>query len=386
MTHFDPPFDMYKIFYYPLVVPGQPNSTMLLKNQESGVAFQRNSEHFFFLSSDEMLELQITNTLDKMFRTVKLMTNSTCMVALFHNNKNSIKEHCQYTITVNTVQPSFLWLNQNHFLLTGSYQYQLRCTTGMKQTQPGCQSQCILTPASECQIITSTAISVPLISNASLLPVVHRYVVNYPYLHHFFQQEEIQALEGGILLETPPTFHLPPLKLLINPIKALVAEEIKSELEMRNVVESIKSESLLINSLEDGILFTSQSSSKIFGDSLEYITLFMLILLCLITLQLTYCTIKLRTFSLLLAVLQQNVTPRANAQGDAHPLLLSFTVKSEQQAPHENFHIVFTAGINMYWSYIAIGILLTLGSVLLTRYIKKRFCTVHDLATSKLGF
>src|SRR6266516_1423518 len=155
---------------------------------------------------------------------------------------------------------------------------------------------------------------------------------------------------------------------------------------MKNVVESIKSESLLINSLEDGILFTTQATSKIFGDSLEYVTLFMLILLCLITLQLTYFKIKLRTFSLLLAVLQQNVTPRANAQGDDHPLLLSFTVKSEQQAPHENFHIVFTAGINMYWSNIAIGILLTLGSILLTRYIKKLFCTVHDPVTSNLGF
>src|SRR6266516_2175316 len=269
MTHFDPPFDVYKIFYYPLLVPGQPNSTMQLKYQESGVAFQRNLEHFFFLSSDDILELQITNTLDRLFRTVKLMTNDTCIVALFHNHKQLIKEHCQYTITVNTVQPSFLWLNQNHFLLTGSYQYQLRCASGKKQTQPGCQTQCILKPANECQIITATAISVPLISNASALPVVHRYVVNYPYLHHFFQQEEIQALEERNFLETPPTFHLPPLKLFINPIKALVAEEIKSELEMRNVVESIKSESLLINSLEDGILFTSQSSSKIFGDSLE---------------------------------------------------------------------------------------------------------------------
>src|SRR6266516_4323244 len=198
MTHFDPPFDMYKIFYYPLVVPGQPNSTMQLKNQESGVAFQRNSEHFFFLSSDEILELQITNTLDKLFRTVKLMTNDTCIVALFHNNKNSIKEHCQYTITINSVQPSFLWLNQNHFLLTGSYHYHLRCATGMQQTQPGCDSQCILTPASECQIVTSTAISMPLISNSSLLPVQHRYVINYPYLLHFFNRKRYKRWRGAI--------------------------------------------------------------------------------------------------------------------------------------------------------------------------------------------
>jgi len=386
MTHFDPSFDVYKIFYYPLVVPGQPNSTMQLKFQESGVAFQRNFEHFFFLTSDELLELKVTNTLDRLFRTVKLMTNNTCIVSLFHNNKMAIKEHCQYTITVNTVQPSFLWLNLNHFLLTGAYEYQLRCATGMKQTHPGCKTQCILTPASECQILTATAISVPLISNASALPVMHQYVVNYPYLLHFFQQEEIQALEGGDFLEAPPTFHLPPLKLFVNPIQSLVAEEIKSQLEMTNVVESIKSESLLINSLEDGILFTTQASSKIFGDSLEYITLFMLILLCLITLQLTYCTIKLRTFSLLLAVLQQNITPKANAQGNDHPLLLAFTVKSEQSAPQENFHIVFTAGINMYWSYIAIGIFLTLGFVLLTRYLRKRFCTAHDPMTSDLVF
>ena len=40
----------------------------------------------------------------------------------------------------------------------------------------------------------------------------------------------------------------------------------------------------------------------------------------------------------------------------------------------------------MYWSYIAIGILLTLGFILLARYLKKRFCTVHDPVTSDLIF
>ncbi len=85
----------------------------------------------------------------------------------------------------------------------------------------------------------------------------------------------------------------------------------------------------------------------------------MLILLGLVTLKLAYCTIELRIFSLFLAVLQQNVTPKTKAQGDDHPLLLSFPVKSEHSAPQENLHIVFTDGINMYSSYFAIGILLT---------------------------
>ncbi len=44
--------------------------------------------------------------------------------------------------------------------------------------------------------------------------------------------------------------------------------EVKSWLEMGNVVKLIKSESLLINSLGDRILFTSYASSEKFGYAL----------------------------------------------------------------------------------------------------------------------
>ena len=40
----------------------------------------------------------------------------------------------------------------------------------------------------------------------------------------------------------------------------------------------------------------------------------------------------------------------------------------------------------MYWSYIVIGILLTLGFMFLARYFKKRFCAVHEPVTSDLLF
>src|SRR6266516_777022 len=329
LTYFSPPFNVFQLTYYPLAVPAQPNSTMILKHQPSGVAFQKNFQHFFYLSSDDILEIKLTEKIDKIFRKVTLITNTVCIAALFQNKKPVVREVCEYIISVKDMQPSLLWMNKNNFLLTGIETYKLKCGLGLRQAEDGCNSQCILSPSSDCQLIANNEITIPVESNLTNLPVIHKYVLNYPYLNHFFKTEELQIFEGSEFLDAPPKLYLPPLKLFDNPVKALVKEDAKLELDMHTAISSIKRQDTLIHSIADGIVFTNQYDSGLFGDSVDYVVLGMIFAIAFMALQLTYCTVKLRALTLTLAVLQTHVVPRAEAQDEDGPVQLTFTIKPE---------------------------------------------------------
>src|SRR6266516_2732952 len=272
------------------------------------------------------------------------------------------------------------------FLHTGTQPYQLQCSDASAPPFSTCHDQCIVNPSTACQILTNSVVSLPLLSNKSHSNR-HRFLVNLPFLHHFFNPEELRQLGGGEFLEAPPKFHLPTLKLFLNPVKELIAENKKMEIDMGQVVDSLKKDSTLIHSLSDGIVYTNQSQTQLFGDTIEYIVLFLIICLSLAILQLTYCTIKLRTLSLLLAVLQQNLVPQADAQTYlANPYQLSFTLNPSPAKEANNLHIFFTSTMNSYWSYVLVlVVVLGIGYVGI-KYLKNRFCKIYPTVTSELVF
>src|SRR6266516_1946503 len=331
LTNFDTSFDVYQLEYYPLLVPGQ-NSTMTLKYQNEAVAFQKNQENYFFLDLAEVIEIQITGGLQKAFKSVRIMNPSVCIVGLFLDDKASIQKYCEYTISINNIAPTLLWLYGSTFLFSGHETYRLQCGGGVTQLQPDCGTQCIITTSPECQVVTSTEKSVMLLSNSSKLPVFHRFVINFSYLNNFFTAENLRVIGGNDLMEMPPKFHLPDLKVFENPIRHMVAEDRRLEVDMDNVVDSIKNKSTLIHSLGDGIFYNSLDNSQLFGDSLEYIVLSLIIMLILLFIHSVYCTLRLRTVALTLAVLQKNLIPRTEALDFLqNPLELTFTINPQKK-------------------------------------------------------
>jgi len=306
LTTFDETFSIYELTYYDLLVPGQANATMKLKSQEKAVAIQNNHQHFFHITITDLSELKSTGKLARRIKIVQIIHEGICLMALFKDDHEAIKASCDFVITLHSVKSSLAWMHSHYFLLTATEEYKLNCGSRTPYPQKGCVGQCVLELSNGCQIVTESEMTTSSSFNASELSLVSRHVINLPYLAHFFQAEELRPIRGTSFLDFPPKLQLPGLKFFDNPLKEMIAEDAVLEMDMGRVVESIKTDSTLIHSLGDGIAFLNKSNSQIFGDYIEYVVLFLLVLFLLVTLQLGYCSVKLRTLSLVVRCCKQS--------------------------------------------------------------------------------
>ena len=400
LSHFPTSFQAYSLQYFSLAVPGQINATMILNHQQPAVAFQTNHQSFLSLTALDALEIKLTGNLDFSFKIAQFMHSDNCLVALFLNLQESVKQFCKYVISLHALPSKIVWVQENRYLLTGTPTYQLSCPTQSHPIQHECSEHCILTVSNLCQLFTSTEFTLPLPSFPSNTSLHKSYIVNYPYLLNFFSSNDMAALEGNILLNETLQLQLPPLKIFQHPIKTLVDKEAKLQLDMDKVVQSIKADSTLLDTITDGILYTDENRIKLFGDYIELILLIFIILFCLSMVHIGYLAVKLRTISLLLAVLQQNLLPQTEAdllpriQLPHTPTLATqnpkvkfgFTPKTTISDPEQNFHTLFTSTFSEHWSYIFLGFLAILITFTFAKFMCRRYLADPFVAKTTLIF
>src|ERR1051325_8125220 len=149
-------------------------------------------------------------------------------------------------------------------------------------------------------------------------------------------------------------------------------------LKLSKTVDAVKNDKDIIGSLADSIVIGAQQISMRW-DWIDYLCIAITIVIVLLAAQLTYITVKIRTLSLLVAVMQQNMIQQVEGQStvtsveeDQSKLQLQYPVAGEGRGGSSNepdkYDLLIQA-INYHWFWLMVGTLI-MGGILWLLYKK----------------
>ena len=195
LTSFRNKFRVYELEKIQQLVPDQKSAKMILSEIPSGLVIQNNREFFYELSDAELIQVKLKEATKIESRVMKKVNSSICVIALFTDNREKIKEHCHYTIILDDLKSGIFWLSGNKFVITAQETYTVKCNDSEKIAI--CETQCVLFLDPGCSIETETEYVPAIFGNGT--DVVQKYTVSANLLSHFFDSSDMALISGSSL-------------------------------------------------------------------------------------------------------------------------------------------------------------------------------------------
>jgi hypothetical protein len=302
-----------------------------------------------------------------------------CEIAIFMDNHEQIKKVCEYQILVDEAVPTVTRLNHGKFAMFKVDNYELQCGRGKPTTQTEC-ALCVVVLAPSCEIVTPHVHIFRMWGDESVQRTVQRHAINRVMMSHFFSEAELRAISGDSLLTAPAVVDkLPVWKIHRSDTSDLLAQDEKLKLNLIKTVEAVKSDRDIVGSLADSIVIGTQQIPARW-DWLDYFSIGLAILCGLLTVQITYVTVKLRTLSLLVAVMHQQILPSAEGQVTEPPggfrLQYPTEIESVPRSTKDQYEEIMRS-INSHWFWMVVSTVI----VAVTAWIiwKKVSACVHKI-------
>src|SRR2546426_119510 len=272
------PFDTYKIWFVNNAIPQKDQNTMSLKTKQVGMAIERSREYFFFLTAQELNEINVKPEFYSHRRVMHKMDPKICEVAIFLDRPEEIKQYCEYQVTIGTPEPNIVWLEGNKFLLNQVPYYNLTCGYNSSEIQEGCDA-CIVEITPKCELITDTMHIFPLWGEITQnKKTAKQYAVNRVLMTHFFDADDLRAIKGDSLGSEPWQVELPKWKIHKSSESDFIAKDEEMKLKLSKAVNAVQNDREIVNSIADSIVIGNQKVADRW-DWIEYMCFGMAILI-----------------------------------------------------------------------------------------------------------
>ena len=308
-------------------------------------------------------------------------TQSSCILALFNNDKILVKQMCNFRVILHHLSPKVVRLSQAEILVYNTEVLEFDCASGRKM-EKGC-AFCTLKVPCKCSVATAQTYLPPrlaachTISNDTITKV---HPVNLALLQNFFNDSALQQITGNSLFQNPLKVNVPNFRIYNHTMSSIMADDKKSHLNLKKIAEVTRKDSVVFQSLSDSLLSGEISIDEDWpsqDDILLYVTM-ATSGLCLVALAVTL--IKLRKVLIILSVLQ-------NARPIKAATLPSFHYKVLTTAPPKTLAFIQDLEIDMHHWIIAllviILIVILILSIILVKKRNKKSKLILELTSGK---
>ena len=250
---------------------------MTLQDVPVGFAIDEYQTHYFYPTLDELITLRITGSHKVQRRVWHSNIDTDCIPALFLDDKQKIKEQCQYSINTNVAKPEIQALDNNQFLFSKVMNYSIKCANSTDRTYyAGCEN-CIIHVPNSCTLTTQSHIIIRAFvdQKEKFTDPQIMHAINRPILSYFYSPENLRAIHGdSVYLQDPSSLiQIPNITFKQPKIRDFVAEDNRLSYNLERTMEAINRDSYAVHSVQDSIMLSSEDQPNIFGPLINYLTI-----------------------------------------------------------------------------------------------------------------
>lgn len=182
------------------------------------------------------------------------ITKSSCLLALFQNNKQQVKALCNFCYVTRPQPPTLISVGSSNVLVYRVPFLTLTCP-GTHPMIPGCQfcliathcycslsTEGILYPASFCSCRNSTS------------HITYLQPVNLALLQHFFDDSALSSIAGDTNFRKSINFTIPKFNIFSHAISNGLANDGQAHLSLKRVTECAKKDQTIFQTIAEPLL------------------------------------------------------------------------------------------------------------------------------------
>lgn len=363
VSPFAQPLTLFKILSFPVPLNQTSNHATHLVDLPDLLAVTNGLTYYTVLDKTELFHCSRSKIIMcKINKALTPFTYNSCVLALFKNDKELIKQHCDFRVSLEHISPKFIELSHTSILVYKTKVLEFDCQTG-KRMQPGCDF-CIVHVPCGCSVSTSNMYLPPRLSQCHNNTQSNIHPVNLALLQQFFNGSLLQNVNGNSLFENPLKIEVPKFTIYNHSMSKIMADDRKSHLSLQKMAKAASQESVVFKSLTDSLLAGSISLEDTWpssNDIILYVTT-AVAGFSLIAFIITF--LKLRKVILILTVLQQAHKVKAAT-------LPSFIYKNQQPTATPTNYIFDNIDLTIEHYILTLCIFILLFVVILFVHVVK---------------
>ena len=190
ITRYKVKFDYFRVTKFALTMHDDKQHVLELNDIKAGIAISQDNEMYFELTENDLQEYHGRAQSD-VRRLINKNIKDSCTMAIYLDDKESIKRTCNYSIVLNSLKSKVEHVSKNLFLLTNIPEYKLNCPR-RQETRVGCKL-CVVPVRRDCSLhtndfdIATSAIDDDTDDTDDRLG----HIINGPLLLNFFANESL---------------------------------------------------------------------------------------------------------------------------------------------------------------------------------------------------
>ena len=232
------------------------------------------------------------------------LLNPSCVTGIFFDDKQTVKDICDFRVTLNSVKPAVIHLHHGNYLVLNVTSMYQKCPNGRHKVA-GCPF-CVYSVPCFCDLATDQIYFPPRLTHCTKTngSVTQEHSINLAMLLHVF---EIHHINAESKFAQKPIIQTPPLKLFKHNFSELIAQDKSDDLSLKRIADNMRDDKVIFQTLADPILddlndVDNDTSLLSWNSLLIMVNAAVLFLLILGSCHLYY---KIRILATALAVLQQ---------------------------------------------------------------------------------
>ncbi|CAG2186272.1 unnamed protein product [Mytilus edulis] len=258
VTTLNKQFHVWKVLSFMVPINETSNHASILKDIPDYLLVTKDNKFYTKLSKFTIQQCERTTNIrhcnaKPTFHNIDEET-SECIIDIFLNNKEGIKENCNFRFLENNIHPHILQIAPNKILVYKIYNFTLDCNAG-SYVRPGCDF-CIVSIPCHCAIITSTthfpAHVYDCETNSTETTKLH--LVNLALLQEFFNSTKLIDILGNTTFDDPVSVNFPNFEIYKHKFQHIIATDKKEDMSLKKMAKRAKERSKIYTHLADSLV------------------------------------------------------------------------------------------------------------------------------------
>lgn len=377
ISPFKQPLLLYRVYSFPVPINSSTSHATQLADVPTYFAHTHDNQHFTHVTSNQIANCKGTSIKFCPFHlALTSSASSTCMSALFYNQKSSVYKFCDFRFFPNKIKPSIIELSPSSILFYQTSMLALDCSTGQRIIK-GCPF-CVMHLPCLCSVTSGDLYLPPRIGQcqniSNSITVLHP--VNLALIQEFFDPKFHSTIFGDTTFQQYLDLKIPKFKIFNHSFSQYLAADQKHHLSLKKMAKLAKKDETVFQSLAESMLagqidFTVDS----FPDTSGTIAIVASVLTTLCMLYCIWSFFKIRKLTTILAV--THIPSPTTAFPTPHPNLLSYYnngPNTESPSPIlQNIYTSFTTP----WPYVTLSVFTTLLICFYAHRLWNKFKQTH---------
>ena len=244
-------FTVYKIHSFPFPINSSSSHVTSLPDVPKYLAFSKDQHYYVYLDKLTQSDTYIDSS--KANLPLYPISQTSCITAIFFDNKQVVKEFCDYRVQLNGLTAGMQYICAGKYIVFKTKEIFLNCPTGRQRVE-GCNI-CIFDVPCLCDVSTVEAYFPPRLNdcyNSQTPTVIHP--VNLAVLMNFHDLDKLNEIESSSTYSRVPNLATPDIKLFAHNFSKMIADDKQNDLSLLRLSQRVRNGQHVFKSLSEPIL------------------------------------------------------------------------------------------------------------------------------------